>query len=160
MHYFCIKLVQFNAYLVSKHMLGIKFMNISWVIAIWRLSQNTFDNKSTLVQVMDWCCQVPSHCLSQCSPMSMSLYASQGDNELTLYVLNFSEGIKHIFTLYVISPHWHDTGSWNHFSSKTRTHSFYIINIMGADVLATQGARASATMIFPMLNWINSVPTR
>ena len=36
---------------------------------------------------------------------------------------------------------------------------FYIINIMGADVLATQGARASATMIFTMLNQINSVPT-
>ena len=31
---------------------------------------------------------------------------------------------------------------------------------MGADVLATQGARASATMIFIMLNRINSVPAR
>ena len=39
------------------------------------------------------------------------------------------------------------TGSWNSFSSKTRTCLYYIINIMAADVLATQGARASATMI-------------
>ena len=31
---------------------------------------------------------------------------------------------------------------------------------MGDDVLATQGARASATMIFTMLNRINSVPAR
>ena len=31
---------------------------------------------------------------------------------------------------------------------------------MGADVLATQGARASAIMIFTMLNRINSVPAR
>ena len=30
---------------------------------------------------------------------------------------------------------------------KTRTCLFYIVNIMGADVLVTQGARASATMI-------------
>ena len=31
---------------------------------------------------------------------------------------------------------------------------------MVADVLATQGARASATMIFTMLNRINPVPAR
>ena len=35
----------------------------------------------------------------------------------------------------------------NSSSSKTRTCLFYMINIMAADVLATQGARASATMI-------------
>ena len=35
-----------------------------------------------------------------------------------------------------------------------------IVNIMGVDVLATQGARASAAMIFTMLNRINSVPAR
>ena len=29
---------------------------------------------------------------------------------------------------------------------------------MGADVLATQGARASAIMIFTLLNRINSIP--
>ena len=48
---------------------------------------------------------------------------------------------KHIFTFYVIPPHWHETGSWNPSSSKTRTYLFYIVNIMGADVLGTQGAR-------------------
>ena len=37
---------------------------------------------------------------------------------------------------------------------------FYIFNIMGADVLATQGARVSATMMLTMLNRINSVPVR
>ena len=36
---------------------------------------------------------------------------------------------------------------------------FYVVNIMGDDVLAMQGARASATMIFIMLNQINLVPT-
>ena len=34
----------------------------------------------------------------------------------------------------------------------------YIVNIMGGDVLATQGAKASATMIFTMLNRIDLVP--
>ena len=34
-----------------------------------------------------------------------------------------------------------------------------MVNIMGADVLATKGARASASMIFTMMNWINSVST-
>ena len=70
----------------------------------------------------------------------------------------FSEEQKLIFTSYVISPHWHDTGSRNPSSSKTRTYLFCIVNIMGADVLVTQGARASAAMILTLLNWINSVP--
>ena len=35
---------------------------------------------------------------------------------------------------------------------------FYIVNIMGADVLATQGPRASATMILTYLNCDNLVP--
>ena len=33
-----------------------------------------------------------------------------------------------------------------------------LANIMGADVLETQGAKASATVIFTMLNRINLVP--
>ena len=49
---------------------------------------------------------------------------------LTLYMLNFSEGKKHIFTFYVIPPRWHDTGSWNPSLSKTRTCLFYMVNIM------------------------------
>ena len=64
---------------------------------------------------------------------------------------------KLIFTPYVIPPHWH-TGSRNPSPSKTRTCLFYTANIMAADVLATQGARASATMILTMLNWIDTVP--
>ena len=67
---------------------------------------------------------------------------------------------SYVFTFHVIPPHWHDTGSWNPSSSKTRTYHVlsYIVIIMDADVLVTQGARASATMIL-MLNQINLVPT-
>ena len=58
----------------------------------------------------------------------------------------------HIYlTFHVISPHWHGTGSWNPSSSRTRSYLFYIVNIMGADVLVMQGAGASATMI---LTWL------
>ena len=46
----------------------------------------------------------------------------------------------------------------NYFSWKTRSYPFYLVNIMGADHLATQGARASATMILILLNQDYSVP--
>ena len=58
--------------------------------------------------------------------------------------------LKHIPTYYVIPPLWHHTGSWNPSSSETRTCLCYIVNIMDADVLATQEARASATMILTL----------
>ena len=57
------------------------------------------------------------------------------------------ENIKHIFTFHVIPLHWYDTGGWNPSSNKTRTYPFYIVNIMAAGVLATQGAGASGAMI-------------
>ena len=54
------------------------------MIAAWCISHETAlvwmvinftDDKSTLVQVMAWCRQAPSHYLSQCWPRSMSPYA-------------------------------------------------------------------------------------
>ena len=80
------------------------------------------------------------------------------DNYLTLYMLIFSEGTKHISTFHVIPPYWHDTGNWNHSSWKTRTCLIHIANIMAADDLVTQRARASTAMILTYLNWDNSVP--
>ena len=65
-----------------------------------------------------------------------------------------------IFTFDVIPLHWHETGSWSPSSSKTRTYSFYLVNIMVADVLATKGARESATIIFTLMNRIISVSAR
>ena len=41
----------------------------------------TFDDKSTLVQVMAWCRQAPSHYLNQCWPISMSPYGVTRHNE-------------------------------------------------------------------------------
>ena len=50
----------------------------TWVIrhdiALWWMSLDLTDDKSTLVQVMAWCHQAPSHCLSQCWPRSLLPY--------------------------------------------------------------------------------------
>ena len=40
------------------------------------MPQNLTNEKSILVQVMAWCRQAASHCLSQCWPRSMSLYGN------------------------------------------------------------------------------------
>ena len=73
--------------------------------------------------------------------------------EPTLYVLNWSKGKKHIFTFYIIPPHWHDTGSWNPTPSKTRTdlYLFHIVNIMGADDLRVRSMCVSCKII---LRWM------
>ena len=67
---------------ISEYVLRIKFMNTSFKIAFRWWPRNTFCkksttvvDKSTLVQVMDWCRQTTSHYLCECDPMSMSPYA-------------------------------------------------------------------------------------
>ena len=52
-------------------MLQTKSMSIE--IALRWMLQNAIDDKSTLVQVMAWCCQATSHYLSRCLSVSMSL---------------------------------------------------------------------------------------
>ena len=46
--------------------------DISYEIALRWMQLDLSDDKSTLVQVMDWCRQATSHYLSQCWPRSMS----------------------------------------------------------------------------------------
>ena len=41
---------------------------------LWLMPQDLTDDKSTLVQVMAWCHQATSHCLSQCWLSSLSPY--------------------------------------------------------------------------------------
>ena len=45
---------------------------ISYEIALRWMPLDLTDDKSTLVQVMAWCCQATSHYLGQCWPRSMS----------------------------------------------------------------------------------------
>ena len=44
-----------------------------WIVLRW-ISLDLSDDKSTLVQVMAWCRQAPSHYLSHCWPRSLSPY--------------------------------------------------------------------------------------
>ena len=43
-------------------------------IGTWHLSLSFSDDKSTLVQIMAWCHQAPSHYLNQCWPRSVMPY--------------------------------------------------------------------------------------
>ena len=50
-------------------------MNWWLMYLLWNYPQVDFtDAKSTLVQVVAWYCQATSHCLSQCWPITLSLY--------------------------------------------------------------------------------------
>ena len=59
---------------ISKCPLHINFMSNYCVIDLRWIQQNTFDDKSILVQVMAWCHQATSHYLSQYWPRSSSPY--------------------------------------------------------------------------------------
>ena len=54
---------------------------------------------------------------------------------VSLLVSTASREIK----ISIISTDWYDEGSWNPFSWKTRAFLLYLVNIMGADHLATTG---------------------
>ena len=58
---------------ISEHMLGIKFMSTSWKMALKWMPQNTFNDKSTLVQAIAWYHQATQNYPSQCWQRSMSL---------------------------------------------------------------------------------------
>ena len=74
-----------------------------------------------------------------------SNFTCQWSQLFTCYI--FQRKHKHILTSYVIPPHCHAIDNWNPSLSKTGTYLFYKVNNMVANVLVTQGARASATMI-------------
>ena len=77
-----------------------------------------------------------------------------------LWAIFFIRKRKNVSTIHIIPSHWHGTGTWNPSSCRARTCLFYIANVVGAIVLATQGARASSTMIFTLLNRDNSIAAR
>ena len=51
-----------------------RYLEQSCEIALRWMPKDTFDDKSTLVQVMAWCCQATSHYMNQCWPRSPMLY--------------------------------------------------------------------------------------
>ena len=61
-------------YVIFKRILVIARWGISSEIALIWMSLDSTDDQSTLVQVMAWCRQAPSHYLSQCWPRSLLPY--------------------------------------------------------------------------------------
>ena len=61
-------------YVIFKQILVIDGWGISCEIALMRMSLRFTDDQSTLVQVMAWCRQAPSHYLGQCWPRSLLSY--------------------------------------------------------------------------------------
>ena len=55
---------------------------------------------------------------------------------------------KNIFAFSIFSSNWGTVDSWNLSSWNMRIYGSYVINVMAADDLATQGARSSAAMAF------------
>ena len=85
-----------------------------------------------------------------CTPRTLSWLF-----QLTLLVLDFSAGTKTFIHVFMSFLH---VCMAQVVEIQTKTYLFYIVNNMGADILATQGARAATTIAFTMLNCINSVP--
>ena len=61
-------------HVIFKQILVIDGWGISCEIALIWMSLDFTDDQSTLIQVMAWCCQTPSHYLSQCWLRSLSPY--------------------------------------------------------------------------------------
>ena len=88
--------------------LRIDILSISYEIALRRMPQNPFGDKSTLVQVMAWCRQATSHYLCQCWSRSMLPY------EIT-------------------SPQWVKWATWSHkiYRSSSRDNSMWPLYALG-----------------------------
>ena len=118
----------------------------------WWMSQDLNEDKSTLVQA-------PSHYLKQCWPSLAMLYGvtwTQWVNHFTEFFFEKHEKAINVldFLDHVSIQYWNGTGCWNPSSLlKARTHLSCIVSIMAGDVLATQGAKASAVMIFTSFFW-------
>ena len=104
---------------IFKQILVIDGWGISCEIALTWMSLDFTDDQSTLVQVMAWCRQATSHCLSQCWPRSLSpygitrpcLYASLSLNELNNCLLPKGTKPKTVLT-------YHQYVQLNHFLFK------------------------------------------
>ena len=73
-------------------------------IALRWMPQNVTIQKSTLVQVMAWCHQAPSHYLSQCWPICMLPFGTQWDinKMVTILLTTVSNGFSWISCVMIV----------------------------------------------------------
>ena len=97
---------EFNLrYVIFKQILVIDGWGISCEIALIWMTLDFTDDKSALVQVMAWCRQATSHCLSQCWPRSLLPYGVTGPQvKLTENLVCFQTQL-HKDTLAVVSAY-------------------------------------------------------
>ena len=79
---------------------------------------NLTDDKSTLVQLMAWCCQATSHYLIQCWPSSMSPYGVTRPQWVNRQQAIAWSNDRYLH-VYIVRPHWVKT-AWvlsNNFNS-------------------------------------------
>ena len=118
---------------------------IPWTLPVKLVSDESHRNllmaKSTLIQVMAWCCQAKSHYLSQCWCRSLSSYGIARTQWVKLR--------KHwsIFVFSIISQNWDGIDSWNPSSWMKSTALFYVINTKTADDLFL-APKALAAMVY------------
>ena len=70
----------------SEYMLWIKSLGASCEIALGWITQNIFNDKSTLIRVMAWCRQATNHYLNQCWPRFTSPYDITSQSTLSWYL--------------------------------------------------------------------------
>ena len=125
---------------IFKHILEIKFMSTCAIALRW-MPRNNFDDRSTLAQVMAWCRQATSHYLSQCWPRFISPYGFTSSQWVNTCHLEFN----------LVNMEIYGAGNRNTSLPKSRTYLFCIFNIMVAQSLTTQWARASTST-----QWVNT----
>ena len=76
-------------------------------MVVRRVTKVHIDDKSTLVQVMAWCCQASSHYLSQCCQITWCHMASLGLNELKQQVIIILQrGDHNIHNIHHLKMQW------------------------------------------------------
>ena len=110
---------------------------------------------------MCWTLNWPSVCLPMTRRLPVLGYQQTQHRLLNHLRIKFVRGNINIYLHFISFLHIDRTQVvGNPSSCKTRTYLLYIVNIMIVYVRATQGARATATMIFTMLNRISSISAR
>ena len=90
-------------YVIFKVILVILGYGVQCQVALIWMSMELTDDKSTLVQVMAWCHQAPSHYLSQCWPRSTSPYGVARPQWVNQWCAKcILRNIKNVFVL----THW------------------------------------------------------
>ena len=79
-------------------------LGTAFKFTLMQMAQNHIDAKSTLIQVMAWCCQATSYCLSQCWPISMLSYGISRPQGVKIKFNDFHSKVKHLIEVHLKMP--------------------------------------------------------